>query len=317
MIRHNKPCETWTIGFLLSLLLFISACGPPQAAEIQTVEFNASAVGRDMKYNIFLPASYASSENQFPVLYLLHGLTGNFTHWAEGVIAHASDLDLIVVMPDAGNSWYVNWAQSDAGQKNNWEDFVIKDLIGHVDANYRTIARREGRAISGLSMGGYGAICLGLRHPDMFCSIGSQSGALGYATSSRRRMVGGEAAWVIWKDRLTGTPNPNIGIEGFSSQIERTPLGEIFLTAEDCDRYDPFKLVLEVPVESMPHIYLDCGTEDRLMEANQHFVKLLSEHKIPFTFAESIGEHNWDYWNRELGHALAVQMYVLQQNLKE
>ena len=64
--------------------------------------------------------------------------------------------------------------RDDEGQKNAWEDFIVKDLIGHVDATYRTIARREGRAINGLSMGGYGGLTVGLRHPDLFCSIGSQ-----------------------------------------------------------------------------------------------------------------------------------------------
>lgn len=312
-----RLCQKWICCCLLLFIVVMTACGPQPTPELRTVEFDAPSVDRVMKYNIFLPATYASSEDRYPVLYLLHGLTGNFTHWTDGVTAHCEDLDLIVVMPDAGNSWYINWAQSDAGQKNNWEDFVIRDVIGHVDANYRTIARKAGRAISGLSMGGYGAIMLGLRHPDLFCSIGSQSGALDYATGSRRRLAGGERAWVIWEDRLTGTPNPNIGIEGFSSQIERTPLGEIFLTAEDCDNYDPFKLVLQVPVENVPHIYLDCGVEDPLLDSARQFVKILGENKVPFTFAEAPGDHNWDYWNRELGHALAVQMYVLQQNLRE
>ena len=72
------------------------------------------------------------------------------------------------------------------GQKNAWEDYIVKDLIGHVDGTYRTIAKREGRAINGLSMGGYGALMLGLRHPDMFCSIGSHSGALAFAERGER-----------------------------------------------------------------------------------------------------------------------------------
>ena len=97
--------------------------------------------------------------------------------------------DLIVVMPDAGNSWYVNWAKSEDGQKNNWEDGMIKDLIGHVDASYRTIARREGRAINGLSMGGYGGLMLGLKHADMFCSVGSHSGAIAYAKQAGAVLV--------------------------------------------------------------------------------------------------------------------------------
>src|SRR5262249_59166308 len=95
--------------------------------------------------------------------------------------------DLIVVMPDVGNSWYVNWAKSDGDQKNRWEDFIIKDLIGHVDATYRTIAKREGRAINGLSMGGYGGLMLGLQHPDLFCSVGPHPGARALAQTAGER----------------------------------------------------------------------------------------------------------------------------------
>ena len=149
---------------------------------VTTVEFEAPSVDRTMKYNIVLPAGYEESDQRYPVLYLLHGLTSNYTLWGRmRVPVYAARYELIVVMPDVGNSWYVNWAQSDDGQKNAWEDYMINDVIGHVDANYRTIARREGRAINGLSMGGYGALMLGLRHPEMFCSIGSHSGAIAYA----------------------------------------------------------------------------------------------------------------------------------------
>ena len=106
-----------------------------------------------------------------------------------------------------------------------------------------------------------------------------------------------------------------IGIEGFSSQAERAPKGRMFATADDCAACDPFQLVLKVPREKLPHIYLDCGTEDRLLEANLAFVKLLTEHKVPFTFAESGGGHNAPYWSREVGQSLAVQYAVIRRHL--
>ena len=111
-----------------------------------------------MKYNIVLPESYESSSERYPVLYLLHGLTSNYVAWSRmGTSFYAGVVrDLIIVMPDGGNSWYVNWAANDEGRRNAWEDHIIQDVIGHVDENFRTIARREGRAINGLSMGGYG-----------------------------------------------------------------------------------------------------------------------------------------------------------------
>src|SRR5262249_35083865 len=231
-----------------------------------------------------------------------------------GAPEYARGLDLIVVMPDVGNSWYVNWAKNDDGQQNRWEDFIIKDLIGHVDANYRTIAKREGRAINGLSMGGYGGIMLGLKHPDLFCSIGSHSGAIAFAKSVGERLKDGKELPRPRSEPST-KPDPRIGVEGFSSQAERTPKGRMFVTADDCAAYDPFQLVLKVPRDKLPHIYLDCGTEDRLLESNQAFLKLLMENKIQFTYAQSGGGHAAPYWSREVGHSMAVQYAIIQRNL--
>jgi hypothetical protein len=109
-------------------------------------------------------------------------------------------------------------------------------------------------------------------------------------------------------------PNPAIGIEGFSSQAERTPKGRLFTKPEEADAYDPFKLVLAVSKEKLPHLYVDCGTDDRLLKSNQDFVKLLMDNKIPFTYAESAGGHDGRYWSREVGHSMAVQYHIIARN---
>ncbi len=322
-MKISTPFATCVLGLALPLF----AQSTQTATAVQTIEHEAPSVDRTMKYNIVLPEGYATSDKRYPTLYLLHGLTSNYTAWAQmRVPEYAAAYDLIVVMPDGGNSWYVNWAENEEGQKNNWEDYIIKDLIGHVDANYRTIAAREGRAINGLSMGGYGGLTLGLRHADMFCSIGSHSGALTFAASGRRRLAAlpaqnrgrGRGARLA----LTGASargqrtNPRIGIEGFSSQAERAPKGTMFATVEDCDEYDPFKLVLTVPAEKMPHIYIDCGTEDRLIAGARNLAAVLRENNIPFTYAESPGGHRASYWAREVGHSMAVQYAIIQRNLQ-
>jgi S-formylglutathione hydrolase FrmB len=275
----------FTLCVALSVSLPTAARAEP--LPVQTVEFFGESVGRKMKYNLVLPESYERSTERYPVLYLLHGLTSNYTAWARmGVPEYARRYPLIVVMPDVGNSWYVNWAKSADDQKNRWEDFIIKDLIGHVDATYRTVAKREGRAINGLSMGGYGGLMLGLKHPDLFCSIGSHSGALSYARSFGERLQAGQGLPPARKQPST-TPDPRIGVAGFSSQAERTPKGQMFVTPEECAACDPFQLVLQVPREKLPHIYVDCGTEDRLIQGSHAFIKLLIENKIPFTYAQS------------------------------
>jgi S-formylglutathione hydrolase FrmB len=279
------------------ILWLVPATASAQPLPVKTVEFNSESVGRKMKYNIVLPAKYEQSTDRYPVLYLLHGYSGNYTNWSRmGVPDYARAFDLIVVMPDGGNSWYVNWAKSDEGQKNNWEDAIIKDLIGHVDATYRTIAKREGRAINGLSMGGYGGLLLGLKHPDMFCSVGSQSGAIALARSAAERLKAGTDPK---KGKTPSTTvDPKISIEGFSSQAERSPKGQIFSDADNASANDPFQLVLSIPRDKLPHLYIDCGTEDALIKSNIEFIK-----------------HNAPYWTREVGHAMAVQYAMMQRNL--
>ena len=310
---------------LLAAALCAAAVPVWAQADIQTVEFFSESVGRTTKYNIVLPRSYDSSDRSYPVLYLLHGLGQNYQAWGrQGIRFYAPLFEVIIVMPDAGNSWYVNWAKSDGGQKNNWEDHIVHDVVGHVDTHYRTIDRREGRAINGLSMGGYGALTLGLRHPDLFVSIGSHSGALEYGRGNEERTRSGtqardrrpsspvdQAEWEARRRR----PNPEIGIEGFSSPVERTPLGQPFVSAEDAAQHDPFALVRRVPRGQLPHIYVDCGTDDGLLDAAKAFVQVLLDNDIPFDFMQMPGGHNPGYWTQAIGHSLSIQYEVMQRAL--
>lgn len=315
-------------ALLVLVVAFVAMPVQAQNLELGTVEFFSPAVDRQMKYNILLPRGYETSSQRYPVLYLLHGLTQNYTTWglANGSPFYAGLYDdLIVVMPDVGNSWYVNWAENEDGQKNNWADHIVQDVVSHVDWNFRTIARREGRAITGLSMGGYGAITLGLRHPDMFISIGSTSGALEHGRQAARRLRG-EADVRRPRRELTAAeradraerrrrPNPLIGISGFSSQEERSPLGTEFVSPEDADAYDPFMLIDQVPEESLPHIYLDCGTEDRLISGARELATLLVQRDIPFDYMQMPGAHNASYWIQSIGRIMGVQYEVMQRAL--
>jgi S-formylglutathione hydrolase FrmB len=310
---------------LLATSLVVFAAPSAAAQGVATVEFYSPAVDRTMKYNIVLPVGYddEGSTVRYPVLYLLHGLSQNYTAWARlGVPFYAEMYNLIVVMPDGGNSWYVNWAESEGGQKNDWEDHIVRDVVGHVDAHYRTIARREGRAIAGLSMGGYGSITLGLRNPDLFVSIGSTSGALEHARTAARRLRGelpppAPNERTPEEEARRRVPNPAIGIPGFSSQVERTPLGRQFVTAEQADAYDPFALVRRVPRERIPHIYIDCGTEDRLIEGAREFARILMEMDVPFDYMQMAGAHNGAHWTQSVGRIIAVQYEVMRRSLGE
>ena len=110
-------------------------------------------------------------------------------------------------------------------------------------------------------------------------------------------------------------PAKIIDTPGFSSQVERTPKGKPFVTVEDCDAYDPFKLVLEVPKEDLPHIHIDCGTEDRLIAVAQEFMQVLVDNTIPFSYAQSSGRHLPAYWTREVANSMAIQYSVIQREL--
>ena len=302
------------VGLWVAATLGAPTTARAQPPPIQTVEFHADSIGRTMTYNIVLPSRYghaATADRQYRTLYLLHGADSNFQTWRHLLPAprDARDDDLIVVMPDAGNSFYVNWAQSDDAHANAWEDYIVEDVVGHVEANYRALSRREGRAIAGFAMGGYGALVIGLRHPELFVSIGSQSGTLDYGRSAAARLrIGGLAhppqryAPEVESQRTVN--DPDIGMPGFSSLTDRTPNGQPFDTSEQADAHDPFMLVMRVPRDTLPFIQIDCGTGDPGLRTTQSFISLLLDADIPFDFTQRRGAHDPASWMEAYRHAL-------------
>lgn len=288
--------------------------------ELTVVDFEAPSVGRRMKYIALLPENYDEEpDRRYPVLYLLHGFSQNYTVFPRmGVPQYTEEMNLIVIMPDAGNTWYINWAESEDGKLNRWADYIVYDLIESVDAVFRTVPSRLGRAISGVSMGGYGAMTLGLRRPDLFVSIASHSGTLSYAKTARERLEAGEAPQKNIvpseaKSEDEGEVPGVIAIPGFTYQYERYPQGIAFATPEQAAAYDPFTLVGRIPPQNMPHIYIDCATGDSLIEDARAFMQVLLENELPFTFAQSPGAHGVRYWTRELAQSIAIQ-YSLMKN---
>lgn len=304
-------------------LVLVPAPMPPG---LETVEFYSPAVDRRMKFDILLPEDYARSEARYPVVYLLHGYMQNYTVWGRnlGAAVYARNLrDLILVIPDGGNTWFVNYAENGSAEQNNWEDYLIEDLVGFIDEHYRTRAQREGRAIAGLSMGGYAALTLGLRHPDMFISLGSTSGALGYARGQATLLRQGQTPVLAKRDPQTQARidqadvfiSEQIAIPGFSTQSERTPQGRPFVTAEQADAYDPYTIIYNVPKSRLPHIYIDSGTEDGAVDDAREFMGVLLLNNVPFDFMQSRGKHNSEYWHRSIGHMMTIQYEIIQRAL--
>ena len=152
--------------------------------EVRTEKLESKLMGREMPFRVILPAGYADAANstkRYPVIYLLHGLTGNFANWTErtDITEAARWTDAIIVTPEGENGWYTD---SVTKPEDRHESYIVKELIPDIDKRYRTKAERKSRAIAGLSMGGYGALKFGLKYPEMFSLAGSFSGALGAAT---------------------------------------------------------------------------------------------------------------------------------------
>ena len=144
---------------------------------IATLNFYSSSLQKQTPCNVILP-EIEGHDGPFPVYYLLHGLSDDCSMWGRktSIGRYVQMLPLIVVMPDGGRGFY-----TDAPEGFAYESFITRDLIPFVDRMFHTVAERSGRSIGGLSMGGYGAIKLALKHPELFVSANSHSGAIGFA----------------------------------------------------------------------------------------------------------------------------------------
>jgi putative tributyrin esterase len=237
------------------------------------LRYFSPALGRQTAANVILPEG--EQRPPYAVLYLLHGLSDDYTIWHRrtSIERYAAEYPLIVVMPDGGRGFYCDAKIGDA-----WETAILGDLVGTIDRLFPTRATRAGRAIGGLSMGGYGAIKLALKHPDRFVSAVSHSGALHVAHS-------------------TGTRDPEHPV----SQLLRRILGDNPQGGlEDC-----FALAERLPRADRPALRIDCGVEDVLLPANREFHAHLEAIGYPHEYAEFPGGHDWSYWDLHVREALA------------
>src|ERR1700733_7457047 len=139
-------------------------------------DLKSALMRRSMPYMVALPSDYQATELRYPVLYLLHGLFGAFDNWITltGLAEYAKAYQMIIITPEGGNGWYTD---SETVDDENYESYLIRELIREIDAEYRTIKERTGRAVAGLSMGGYGALKFGIKYPEVFAFTASVSGA--------------------------------------------------------------------------------------------------------------------------------------------
>ena len=254
-------------------------------SSVETVQFQSKLTNATLPYNVILPPDYrAASATRYPVLYLLHGFGGHYSDWATrtNLADYAAQYRMIVVMPEGNNGWYTD----SAGAANDkYESYILKELIPDVQRRYRTIESRYGRAIAGLSMGGYGALKFGLKSPETFVFVGSLSGALAAATWTEDDLK-----------NLKAIRDSVFSVFG--------PMGSEARKANDI--YEIARGLSAARVGGLPYIYLDCGTEDFLVTANQQFAAILREKKIPHEYRELPGEHNWAYWDQQVPEVLQI-----------
>jgi putative tributyrin esterase len=262
----------------LAVAVMLCACSLAQIASPQPVtrlregEFFSQSLQREMKYRVLVPASYNSGNRSYPVLYLLHGLYGSYDDWTKKtrLEEYSAGAEYIIAMPDADNSWYTNWYKD---PQNKFGDYLVQDFFPEIEKRYRVAPGRENRLIAGLSMGGYGALKIGLLHPEMFRLAVSFSGALNPTT-----------------DMTAQHPD-------FATQLNR-----VYGPTDSPTRAenDLFKIASAANPQSAPYLYLDCGTDDPFITTNREFTSLLRSHKFAYEYHELPGNHNWVYWNERI-----------------
>src|ERR1044072_363643 len=153
----------------------------PASKRLLTIQFPSKLVGQTLPYVVVLRVNYdqpSAKSDRYPVLYLLHGLGGHYDNWTTRtkLAAYAAQYSMIIVTPEGNNSWYTDSATVPT---EKYETYIVDELIPDVQRRYRTIETRAGRSIAGLSMGGYGALKFGVKHPELFAFAGSLRGAAG------------------------------------------------------------------------------------------------------------------------------------------
>lgn len=270
--------------FSVALLTFFLCSSVAANGRVETVRLQSKLINATLPYNVILPADYdAERTTRYPVLYLLHGLTGHYSDWVArtNVADYAARYRLIVVMPEGNDGWYTDSATVTT---DKYESYILQELLPDVQQRYRTIEARYGRAIAGLSMGGYGAIKFGLKSPETFVFTASMSGAFG-VTRLREKEIPNR--WEI-SMKLFG------------------PVG-----SETRKANDVFEIIKSLPagrVSSLPYFYLDCGTEDSslIFPYNRELSALMFEKKIPHEYRELPGDHSWGYWDRQVQEILRI-----------
>jgi S-formylglutathione hydrolase FrmB len=267
-----------------------SASAAPGRAECRSAP--SQILGHPVPYCVILPSEYDSNKaSDYPALYFLHGLGGNEQFLLNsGGLNMIQDLrdskrigEFLIVAPDAGRSFYINSRDG----KVRYEDFFIREFLPYIESHYRARAERKSRGITGVSMGGYGALRFALRYPNLFVAVSAHSPAL-----------------------IETLPNIKVSRDQATAVAE--VLGKAFGSPVDAvfwQRESPFTIVKDGPRPAGLQIYFDCGTDDEFgfNKGNEQFHQLLTARGVPHEFHLYPGGHDWDYFAEHLPASFEFQ----------
>ncbi|MBX3241744.1 MAG: hypothetical protein KIT80_12225 [Chitinophagaceae bacterium] len=278
------------------LLAFSFMCGFFSWAQtgkvIETQQVASNILKRSVQYGVYLPADYETSQRTYPVVYLLHGYTDDQTGWlqygeinryADKAIADGTIPPMIIIMPDADSSWYIDSYDN----KENYEQFFIKEFIPAMEKKFRIKAEKSHRGIAGLSMGGYGTLIYALKYPNMFAAAAPLSAAV-FTDEEMQNMP--EAQWDRTFAQLFGR-----GLKGKDRLSEAWYKNSILRIIEEKNGAELNKV----------KYWIDCGDDDFLSGGNALLHVALRKKLVNHEYRMRDGKHDWTYWRTGITDALA------------
>jgi S-formylglutathione hydrolase FrmB len=240
---------------------------------LQDVKFRSAALHRDVTYRVYLPEKVPQGA-RLPVVYLLHGAGDDYRVWSNNTdVGKFAEQGLILVMPDGGSAYFVNAV---CKTRDRYEDFIVEDLRADVEDRFPAAREKQGRAIAGISRGGYGAINLALKHMDLYVFAAGISAAMDipYRAFSIRKPM--------------------------QSLLERIYFGLRGSAARR--RNNPMELIQDANPANAPYLMLmlTCGEQDGLIEPNQEFAAGLEKRNFQYAINTTPGGHDWNHWNEQI-----------------
>jgi S-formylglutathione hydrolase FrmB len=310
----------------LNQLIVESGDGPPRrdrpTGTVHEDQFFAPSLGVSKHLVVYLPPSYGrDTTRRYPVAYYLHGLSGTETDWlSKGSLDAVADSlfargvpETIIVLPDGDDGWYTTWVSPVAYRTcadtlhnespdrycvahERYDDYIARDVVQHVDSTYRTRRERDARGIGGLSMGGYGAISIALRHPDIFGAAASHSGVVSPMYAGPRPFAG-QVRYAANVDELKTVTAPYWSryLLYWGTDLDRWRAADPAHIAEQAKRRG----------QRLPALFLDCGREDGFVDQNRALHAELTRLGVAHQYAEWPGAHTWRYWSSHVGESLA------------